>query len=221
MKIRTDFVTNSSSSSFTVAVCFKMDDGKEITQSVNWGDEETDLVVNKDPLSLSKAKDINELVEMLNDSIFIGVEGWDEEADDYMYDEDGENVIVKADEDEYGFFFEPFGSSIKSKLKKYSMDNIETIIMKVFETSEYTIYEYSKIPPKYYGADDFDSEDYHQTHYRVYRYDLKTKKATYFDDHGYVETNGGVGGRTKFILDDCYIDKDDYKTVENDETPSR
>ena len=210
MKIRTDFVTNSSSSSFTVAICFKMKDGKEITHSDHWIDEETDLVVSKDPFELAKAKDIDELIDLLNESIFIGVVGYDYENDEVMYDDEGNEIYVKADEDEYEDYlsdFKQFGDSLKDKLKDYSMEDIQTITLKTFETDDMSAsYNYDELPP--------ENRDEYDTDYQVYSYNLVTENASYYDEYGFVETNGGRGGRIQLKLDEIYVKEEDHEEVE-------
>ena len=216
MKIRTDFVTNSSSSSFTVAICFKMKDGKEISHSAEWADEETDMIVKKSPLEFAKAKDMDELIKTLDDSIYIDFPRFDDEID-----EEDEDIIDASDEyEERSNSQKKFGKALKSELKKYEINDIDSITLKAFETDDvysYNSYKYDELPPKYYENQDFDDEDYHQTHYQVYKYDFQKNEATYYDDGGWVETNGGIGGSINFKIDKAYK-KTDLNNFEENNT---
>ena len=220
MKIRTDFVTNSSSSSFTVAICFKMKDGKEITHSAEWADEETDMIVKKSPLEFAKAKDMDELIKMLDDSIYIDFPHFDDEID-----EEDEDIIDAAEEyEERSNTQKKFGKTLKRELKKYEINDIDSITLKTFETDDiysYNSYKYNELPPKNYGNVDFDDENYHQTHYQVYKYDFQKKEATYFDDGGWVETNGGIGGSINFKIDKAYKKTDLSSFEENKKNTSK
>ena len=81
MKIRTDYVTNSSSSSFIVQVKIKTYDGRVFGWKAGANEEGgyyyNSLTVLRSPAELAKVSSIDELIDMLNDSIKNNY--WDED----------------------------------------------------------------------------------------------------------------------------------------------
>ena len=81
MKIRTDFVTNSSSSSFVLEICIELTDGKGLMFKANGGTAETgiidyfwsDATVTVSPKQLGTAKSVQELIELLKNGVY---DGW-------------------------------------------------------------------------------------------------------------------------------------------------
>ena len=81
MKIRTDFVTNSSSSSFVLEICIELKDGKGLMFKANGGTPETgiidyfwsDATVTVSPKQLGTAKSVQELIELLKNGVY---DGW-------------------------------------------------------------------------------------------------------------------------------------------------
>lgn len=81
MKIRTDFVTNSSSSSFVLEICIELKDGKGLMFKANGGTDEvgiidyfwSDATVTVSPKQLGTAKSVQELIELLKNGVY---DGW-------------------------------------------------------------------------------------------------------------------------------------------------
>ena len=177
MKIRTDFVTNSSSSSFTVAVNFKMKDGNEIKESTSWNHEETDLIVKKGPLALADAQDVKELIKIFSDSIYVGP----------MY---GSKKIRSSG----------MVNTIKDGLCDYSIDDIESVTYKIFNTDNLgACFSYDEMIPREY-SDDFP----YNSNFRIYKYDFDKNEAYYYDDRNDIEINGHPGGRVDFDAENKY-----------------
>ena len=80
MKIRTDFVTNSSSSSFTLIINITMKDGNVfswngVASSGEGDDDYYELYASKSPKELASVKSIYELIKMLDESLTDGCPG--------------------------------------------------------------------------------------------------------------------------------------------------
>ena len=193
MKIRTDFVTNSSSSSFVLEIRIGLKNGKVLEFSGDGSPEGIPyhcIVARKSPEELGKCGSIEQLIKALKESV----------VDEEWYDEENDEVCempLLNEEDEL----------LKKLRKLSSMDEIETIHVygerERFHGGDYmhegmggTYYRDLKKTEFIYLGSDYDDEghggriDFYVPHEHRYRSDM----AETIDEKGCLTKYKGSGG---------------------------
>lgn len=188
MKIRTDFVTNSSSSSFCVEIEFNLKKGGTVTFTGEGATGETgpidyfkgEAVIEASPKYLGTSSDIKELIKRLTNSVF-------EMAYDCVKNEDIKSKIFDKShlvKTELGSVYDSYEFIKKIKKEIKSMDEIKSISVSGTTSG-------------------VDGELFKQ----VYEYDLETKKYTGEVEGCEFESEGSGGEMNIPDLNQCTIKK--------------
>ena len=185
MKIRTDFVTNSSSSNFTLSIFIGLKDEEkgDVMFHANGGTEQgrvdyfwNDATVTVSPKQLGEAKSVDELIELLRDGV---IDGWDASRGTKIFEK---SEPWKSEWDDRVYDAYDFIKEIKENIK--SMDDIYEIYISGVEENGDLVY------------------------HRCYNYDMESKKYTGKEEGYPIECDGSGGGDLRFSdLDSCTIER--------------
>lgn len=196
MKIRSDFVTNSSSSSFTLIINMDLVDKQTVRFEANGGTDETgridyfrhDAIVKVSPKQLAQVENVDALIQMLEDGVVDGqVDNYDESYENKIFDQS--RVVTNDWDEEYDAY--DFVKEIRETIS--DMSQIKKITIS--------------------GEEDGDSY-----YYREYVYDVENEKYTGKQIGKAFQANGTTGGDLRLSdLDSCEITYHKYDGEEEEE----
>ena len=200
MKFRSDFVTNSSSSSFIVSISIETKDGNLICFDGNGGTPESgridffeyDAIITASPKKMCKAETVEELIKILTDGVLDGDEYIEEEERVKIFEKSMPVEVYDYSDDN---FFEDPDSTMRTVDAYDFIKEIREKIKNVSDIKRITV----------------TGEEENYVHYRQsYTYDNETGEYTGVVDGSEFEKDGASGGCIMMPdLDECEVEEND------------
>lgn len=198
MKIRSDFVTNSSSSSFIVQININLKNGESINFSGMGGSPESgridyfenDCIVRVSPKQLGNAESVAAMIQLLTNGVVDGCE-WDEDTEVKIFAESNPRPFIDYDDPD----FDPFEDIAPEDMETCdAYDFIKEILAKV-----HTMDDIKSIRI-------FGEEQNYMIYSQDFTYDRETGEYTGTIDGCEFEKDGASGGEIRMPdLDECNV----------------
>lgn len=212
MKIRTDFVTNSSSSSFTLMINFELKNGEEVKFVGHGGGAESgtidffdnEVLVDVSPKELGTAETIDEMIELLTNGvrdddleecprIFVP----DNDNDSYYFIkeiedkissmDDIEKITIRGDEENYQDYLRSY--TYDRETKKYTGMEYGEVFEKDGSSGGDLVFDLSGCDIQHADEEEFDYIGSSSGSLYDYLYDGDVFEKDWDDDYGEIEPN--------------------------------
>lgn len=162
MKIRSDFVTNSSSSSFTVRIAFKLADGKEVSFEGTGGTEsgredyfDSNAFIYVSPKELGEADSVDQLIMLLQKGVLDYEDPIFDGSNPQMSDADECRMEIEENDDFEPRMYDAYDFIVDIINNIHSVDDIKAVEVSGKEENYgkyYRVFFYDKETGEYTGV---------------------------------------------------------------------